>query len=123
MVHMALSACSQELLEFEFDYRYMMRGLIIDKRRGNVLKMDRHKYVKVAFHGFRPLSREERLATYANSLVGGVLKRGCTPSRPCALWQTVRTGLRAAVHARPHGRGDLPRLQAFSPHSLGLQAA
>lgn len=66
----------QELLEFEFDYRYMMRGLIIDKRRGNVLKMDRHKYVKVAFHGFRPLSREERLATYANSLVGGGFFQG-----------------------------------------------
>lgn len=55
----------QELLDFEFDYRYMMRGLIIDKGRGNVLKMDRHKYVKVAFHGFQKLSREERLATYA----------------------------------------------------------
>ena len=27
--------------------------------------MDRHKYVKVAFHGFTKLSREERLATYA----------------------------------------------------------
>ena len=55
----------QELLDFEFDHKYMMRGLIIDKKRGNVLKMDRHKYVKIAFHGFKKLSREERLATYA----------------------------------------------------------
>ena len=55
----------QELLDFEFDHKYMMRGLIIDKKRGNVLKMDRHKYVKIAFHGFKQLSREERLATYA----------------------------------------------------------
>ena len=57
--------CQQDLLDFEFDHKYMMRGLIIDKKRGNILKMDRHKYVKVAFHGFRKLSREERLATYA----------------------------------------------------------
>lgn len=59
----------QELLDFEFDFRYMMRGLIIDKKRGNILKMDRHKYVKVAFHGFRKLSREERLITYAHARV------------------------------------------------------
>ncbi|CAL5221480.1 g3680 [Coccomyxa viridis] len=55
----------KDLLDFEFDHKYMMRGLIIDKKRGNILKMDRHKYVKVAFHGFKKLSREERLATYA----------------------------------------------------------
>jgi hypothetical protein len=57
------------LYDFDFDWRYMVRGLTIDKRRGNVLKLDRHKYVKLAYHGFRPLSREERLATYANALV------------------------------------------------------
>jgi len=31
-------------------------------------QMDRHKYVKVAYHGFRELSREERHATYCNTL-------------------------------------------------------
>ena len=66
---MAVISSLQELMDFEFDYRYMMRGLIIDKKRGNILKMDRHKYVKVAFHGFRKLSREERLNTYAHALV------------------------------------------------------
>lgn len=30
--------------------------------------MDRHKYVKVAYHGFRELSREDRHAMYSNSL-------------------------------------------------------
>lgn len=45
----------------------MTRGLVIDKRRGNILKVDRHKYVKIAHHGFRALSREERMATYNNS--------------------------------------------------------
>ena len=56
------------LYDFDFDWRYMVRGLTIDKRRGNVLKLDRHKYVKLAYHGFQPLTREQRLATYANSL-------------------------------------------------------
>ncbi|WIA17049.1 hypothetical protein OEZ85_013956 [Tetradesmus obliquus] len=53
----------------KFDWRYMMRGLIIDKTRGNVIKVDRHKYVKVAYHGFRSLSSEERNAVYNHSAV------------------------------------------------------
>jgi 5' nucleotidase family len=32
-----------------------------------VLKIDRHKYVKIAYHGFKPMSREDRLNTYSNS--------------------------------------------------------
>ena len=31
---------------------------------GNIIKMDRHKYVKLAFHGFRELSAEERMRLY-----------------------------------------------------------
>ena len=57
------------VLGFEYDCHYMVRGLTVDKARGNVLKMDRHKYVKLAFHGFAELSREARLATYADSRV------------------------------------------------------
>eukprot|EP00897_Mesotaenium_endlicherianum_P009514 jgi/Mesen1/8591/ME000005S08553 len=41
-----------ELLGWEFDWRYMM---------------DRHKYVKVAYHGFREINSEERMATYGNT--------------------------------------------------------
>ena len=37
---------------------------MIDKARGNILKVDRHKYVKVAMHGFKELSRDERVSTY-----------------------------------------------------------
>ncbi|KAL4448376.1 hypothetical protein ABPG75_005595 [Micractinium tetrahymenae] len=56
-----------ELYDLTFDHTYMCRGLIIDKRRGNMLKVDRHKYVKLAFHGFTPLSREDRMSTYNNA--------------------------------------------------------
>jgi HAD superfamily 5'-nucleotidase-like hydrolase len=35
--------------------------------RGNVLKMDRHKYVKVAHHGLRPMDADERKALYDRS--------------------------------------------------------
>ena len=34
-------------------------------RRGNLLKLDRHKYVKVAYHGLTKLEPDERKALYA----------------------------------------------------------
>ena len=46
------------LTSFTFDETYMVRGLVIDKKRGNVLKMDRHNYVKVVVHGFKEVSAE-----------------------------------------------------------------
>ena len=58
----------EEVLGLDFDWSYMVRGLTIDKVRGNILKVDRHKYVKLAYHGFKPLAREDRLATYHQSM-------------------------------------------------------
>lgn len=58
-----------QLLEWTFDWKYMVRGLVVDKKRGNILKMDRHKYVKVAYHGFSEISKEEKMATYGNTLI------------------------------------------------------
>ena len=47
----------------------MVRGLTIDKKRGSILKIDRHKYVKMAFHGFEELTHKERHDTYNNAAV------------------------------------------------------
>ncbi|KAL3505298.1 hypothetical protein ACH5RR_035139 [Cinchona calisaya] len=58
-----------ELLGWTFDWKYMVRGLVLDKKRGNILKMDRHKYVKVAYHGFREMSKEDKVATYGSTLI------------------------------------------------------
>ncbi|XP_031407133.1 cytosolic purine 5'-nucleotidase-like isoform X2 [Punica granatum] len=58
-----------ELLELSFDWEYMVRGLVLDKKRGNILKMDRHKYVKVGYHGFRELSKEEKVQSYGSTYI------------------------------------------------------
>ena len=34
------------VLDLVYDPHAYMRGLVIDKKRGNLLKLDRHKYVK-----------------------------------------------------------------------------
>ena len=52
------------LLEMKYRTDFPIRGLLIDRKLGNVLKMDRYRYVKRAYHGFRELTREERRAAY-----------------------------------------------------------
>jgi len=55
----------EEIAAFVYDHAKYQRGLVIDKRRGNLLKLDRHKYVKVAYHGLTKLGPDERKALYA----------------------------------------------------------
>jgi HAD superfamily 5'-nucleotidase-like hydrolase len=52
------------ILDLRFDPEFVVRGLVIDRRRGNILKMDYHNYVVRAFHGLRPMSGEDRKRTY-----------------------------------------------------------
>lgn len=49
---------------FQYSPDQYQRGLLIDKKRGNLLKLDRHKYVKVAYHGLAKLESEQRKALY-----------------------------------------------------------
>src|SRR3954463_4771738 len=48
----------------EYPIDFPVRGLLIDKRYGNILKMDRFKVVHKGYHGLRELSREEIRALY-----------------------------------------------------------
>ena len=47
-----------------FDTQFPIRGLLIDKRFGHILKMDRYKVVQRGYHGMRELSKEEIRALY-----------------------------------------------------------
>lgn len=54
----------KELLDVKYDHDFFIRGLVVDKERGNILKLDRHKYVKSAYHAFTPLTKAQRTAIY-----------------------------------------------------------
>jgi 5'-nucleotidase len=53
-----------ELSEVRFDPTSVIRGLLVDQTRGNLLKVDGHKYVKTAYHGKVMLDKEERYRLY-----------------------------------------------------------
>lgn len=46
------------LSNLEYDHRFPIRGLLIDKRYGHVLKMNRFKVVRRGWHGMQPLPKE-----------------------------------------------------------------
>lgn len=53
------------------DYKidFAIRGLLIDKRYGHILKMDRFKVVQKGYHGLRELSRDEIRALYQSKKI------------------------------------------------------
>ena len=53
-----------ELRALCYNPRFVIRGLVVDKRRGNILKMDQHRYVARATHGTRPLADAVRKDLY-----------------------------------------------------------
>ena len=59
----------ERLLDIPYDRNFVIRGLVIDKRRGNVLKMDYHNYVSRGFHGFRLLKPGERKTVYRSGRI------------------------------------------------------
>lgn len=60
---------SQELLELDYDPRWAIRGLVVDKQLGNVFKMDRHGHVGRVYHGKRLLDQEQRKEQYRNTRI------------------------------------------------------
>ncbi|MFZ5471894.1 MAG: HAD-IG family 5'-nucleotidase [Myxococcota bacterium] len=53
----------------QYDHLFGMRGVFVDKRHGNLIKMDRFGHVGRAYHGRRPLDEEAWTKLYRNELV------------------------------------------------------
>ncbi len=54
----------QTMVDLSYDRTRVIRGLVIDKKYGNIFKMDRHRHVGRVMHGFTALPKEERMSLY-----------------------------------------------------------
>ncbi len=59
----------ESLLQMPYPRNFPVRGLLVDRQLGNVLKTDRYRYVKVAHHGTRLLTSDERRDLYRHKRV------------------------------------------------------
>lgn len=53
----------------QYDFRFPIRGLLIDRQLGHVLKMDRFGGIHKGYHGYRRLSRDELKERYWDTKV------------------------------------------------------
>jgi HAD superfamily 5'-nucleotidase-like hydrolase len=55
--------------DLRFDPKGIIRGLVVDRELGNVVKANRFGYVKRAFHGTEPLGFDELRHAYAGTVI------------------------------------------------------
>ncbi len=58
----------KEILKIEPRPDFAIRGLVVDKQKGHIFKMDAHRHVGKGYHGFRELEDSER-HEYRNSTI------------------------------------------------------
>ena len=56
----------KEVLDIAYDKEFVVRGLVVDKKLGNIFKMDGYNHVGRVFHGRSMLSKDERRRLYRN---------------------------------------------------------
>ena len=59
----------EAIAKLEYDPDLVIRGLVVDKRLGNVLKIDQYSYVTRGYHGTRLIPSEDRKRLYRNSRI------------------------------------------------------
>src|SRR5581483_2298086 len=59
----------EEIRQLKYDPTFIVRGLILDKRNGHLIKMDTHGRVGRVFHGRRRLSPDEIRDHYKNAKI------------------------------------------------------
>jgi HAD superfamily 5'-nucleotidase-like hydrolase len=59
----------ESILGLQYDPEFVIRGLVADKKHGNLFKMDRHNHVGRCYHGRRPLADEELQRLYRDEKI------------------------------------------------------
>lgn len=59
----------EEILSLEFDFQRVIQGLVIDKKKGNLLKVSRFGKVKSSYHGLTPIDFKEQQKMYGNGVI------------------------------------------------------
>lgn len=59
----------QQIMDLKFDYNLAIRGLVLDKRKGNLLKLSRHAAIRASQHGLTPIPYAEQKKTYGSKYI------------------------------------------------------
>jgi HAD superfamily (subfamily IG) hydrolase, 5''-nucleotidase len=59
----------ETLRKLVFDYNFSVRGLVIDRKMGNLLKLNRYTAIRASFHGLKPLDFKAHQKLYKSTYI------------------------------------------------------
>ncbi|MFZ4404077.1 MAG: HAD-IG family 5'-nucleotidase [Pseudobdellovibrionaceae bacterium] len=59
----------ETLRQLKFDYNFAVRGLVIDRPRGNLLKLNRYGAIRSCYHGLQPLDFKTHQKLYKSKYI------------------------------------------------------
>ncbi|XGC80552.1 HAD-IG family 5'-nucleotidase [Bdellovibrio bacteriovorus] len=57
------------LRKLTFDYNFAIRGLVIDRKMGNLLKLNRYTAIRASYHGLKPLDFKSHQKLYKSTYI------------------------------------------------------
>ena len=62
-------AYPQEVMALPFRMELALRGLVIDRRKGNLLKLNRHSAIRLSYHGLKPIDFKTQQKIYKSTYI------------------------------------------------------
>ena len=59
----------EEVMALPFDFNFAIRGLVVDRRKGNLLKLNRHSSIRASYHGLKPVDFKTQTKTYQSTYI------------------------------------------------------
>lgn len=59
----------ETLKKLTFDYKYAIRGLVIDRKMGNLLKLNRYTAIRASYHGLKSLDFKSHQKLYKSTYI------------------------------------------------------
>jgi len=55
--------------KLKFDFKFALRGLVVDRKKGNLLKLNRYTAIRNSFHGLKPLDFKTHQKVYKSTYI------------------------------------------------------
>lgn len=59
----------ESIRKLQFDFHFALRGLVVDRKKGNLLKLNRYTAIRNSFHGLKPLDFKTHQKVYKSTYI------------------------------------------------------
>jgi HAD superfamily 5'-nucleotidase-like hydrolase len=59
----------EQIKKLQFDFNFALRGLVVDRKKGNLLKLNRYTAIRNSFHGLKPLDFKTHQKVYKSTYI------------------------------------------------------